>query len=193
VYRWLPGEVARRATVTDLEAFAVELAGFLAALRRVDAAGGPGPGPHNFHRGGPLAVYEQETLDAIAALAAGVDGAAARACWEEATAASWSGEPVWFHGDVAVGNLLVRHGRLAAVIDFGTSGVGDPACDLVIAWTFLEGASRAAFREALGVDDAMWARGRGWALWKALISVAGGGPWGAAARPVVAAVLGDRG
>ena len=80
---------------------------------------------------------------------------------------------MWFHGDVAVGNLLVRDGRLAAVIDFGTSGVGDPACDVVIAWTLFEGESREAFRAALGVDDATWARGRGWALWKALISLAG--------------------
>jgi aminoglycoside phosphotransferase (APT) family kinase protein len=69
---------------------------------------------------------------------------------------------VWFHGDVAVDNLLVRDGRLPAVIDFGTSGVGDPACDLVIAWTLLDGASRACFRERLGVDAGTWARGRGW-------------------------------
>jgi aminoglycoside phosphotransferase (APT) family kinase protein len=73
---------------------------------------------------------------------------------------------------VAIGNLLVRDGRLAAVIDFGTSGVGDPACDVVIAWTLFRGESRAAFRASLGVDDGMWARGRGWALWKALIVLA---------------------
>ena len=52
---------------------------------------------------------------------------------------TWDREPVWVHGDVAVGNLLVRDGRLAAVLDFGSSGVGDPACDIVIAWTFLSG------------------------------------------------------
>ena len=61
----------------------------------------------------------------------------------------------------------MRDGRLAAVIDFGTSGVGDPACDVVIAWTFLDGPGRAAFRRTLAIDDATWARGRGWALWKA--------------------------
>jgi aminoglycoside phosphotransferase (APT) family kinase protein len=93
--------------------------------------------------------------------------------WETALAATWHGGPVWVHGDVAAGNLLVRDGRLAAVIDFGCSGVGDPACDLAIAWTFLSGQSREAFRVALPLDAEAWARGRGWALWKALITFAG--------------------
>ncbi|MFJ6166768.1 phosphotransferase [Micromonospora orduensis] len=91
--------------------------------------------------------------------------------WQAALDAAWAGPAVWFHGDVAYGNLLVRDGRLAAVIDFGCCGVGDPACDTVIAWTLLHGASRDAFRDALGLDEATWARGRGWALWKALITL----------------------
>jgi aminoglycoside phosphotransferase (APT) family kinase protein len=74
----------------------------------------------------------------------------------------------WFHGDVAQGNLLVIDGELAAVIDFGTCGVGDPACDLAVAWTLLTAAGRQAFRDRLSVDDATWTRGRGWALWKTL-------------------------
>jgi aminoglycoside phosphotransferase (APT) family kinase protein len=86
---------------------------------------------------------------------------------------------VWFHGDVAYANLLVRDGRLAAVIDFGCCGVGDPGCDTVIAWTLLRGGSRAAFRDALDVDAATWARGRGWALWNALITLDGSDPAGA--------------
>jgi aminoglycoside phosphotransferase (APT) family kinase protein len=80
---------------------------------------------------------------------------------------------VWVHGDVATGNLLVRDGHLAAVLDFGSSGVGDPACDIVIAFTFLSGAGRDRFRAELDVDAAIWSRGRGWALWKALISLVG--------------------
>ena len=91
--------------------------------------------------------------------------------WEEALRSRWEGADVWFHGDVAVGNLLVREGRLSAVIDFGTSGVGDPACDLVIAWTYLDTGARKVFREAVGLDEATWARARGWALWKALIGL----------------------
>jgi aminoglycoside phosphotransferase (APT) family kinase protein len=101
-----------------------------------------------------------------------IDTDAALAAWEAALAAKWHGPPVWFHGDVAAGNLLVEEGYLSAVIDFGTSGVGDPSCDLAIAWTLFEGESREVFRAALGTDDASWARGRGWTLWKALITLA---------------------
>ena len=170
VYRWLEGEPAMAGTIADPVGLAVELAGFLRALGAADAAGGPPPGPHNFHRGGPVAFYEAESLRAIETLGGRIPREAALAVWEDAVASPWEGEPVWFHGDVAEGNLLLRDGRLAAVIDFGTSGVGDPACDTVIAWTLLRGRARAAFREALGADDATWARGRGWALWKALIT-----------------------
>ena len=80
---------------------------------------------------------------------------------------------MWFHGDVAGGNLLVRDGRLAAVLDFGCCGVGDPACDVVIAWTLLSAPGRERFRAELDVDAATWSRGRGWALWKTLITLAG--------------------
>jgi len=171
VYRWLDGDVSSEETIGDLVAFARDLAAFLVALRGVDATGGPAPGRHNWFRGAPPAVYGEETLRSIEILRGAIPDVAH--VWEAALATAWEGEPVWFHGDVAVGNLLVRDGRLAAVIDFGTSGVGDPACDVVIAWTLFEGESREAFRAALGVDDATWARGRGWALWKALISLAG--------------------
>ena len=170
VYRWLEGEPAMAGTIADPVGLAVELAGFLRALGAADAAGGPPPGPHNFHRGGPVAFYEAESLRAIETLGDRIPREAVLSVWEDAVASSWAGDAVWFHGDVAEGNLLLRDGRLAAVIDFGTSGVGDPACDTVIAWTLLRGRARAAFREALGADDATWARGRGWALWKALIT-----------------------
>ncbi|MDX8524668.1 aminoglycoside phosphotransferase family protein [Mesorhizobium sp. MSK_1335] len=173
VYRWIEGDTAKSVRVADLGVFAVALADFLVALRGIDPAGGPGPGLHNFHRGGPLSVYDGEARQAIAALDGRIDAQAATAVWDAALAATWHGSPVWFHGDVASGNLLVEDRRLSAVIDFGTSGVGDPSCDLAISWTFLEGESREAFRTRIAVDDATWARGRGWTLWKALITVAG--------------------
>jgi len=172
VYRWLDGEIATVARIADMRAFATALAQFLTALQRCDPTGGPPPGPHNFYRGGPLTVYDAETRQAIAALEGRIDAAAATAVWEAALHATWHGPPVWVHGDVASGNLLVTEGRLSAVIDFGSSGVGDPACDLAIAWTFLSGAGREAFRAGVPVDSATWARGRGWALWKALITLA---------------------
>ncbi|MFS0699745.1 aminoglycoside phosphotransferase family protein [Cellulomonas sp. 179-A 4D5 NHS] len=169
VYGWIEGERAGPGTVRDLTRFARDLAAFLVALRQVDATGGPAPGRHCWFRGGPLRVYDDETRHAIAVLGDRVPGDLATQVWETALRAQWDGPPVWFHGDVAVGNLLVRDGALAAVIDFGTSGVGDPACDLAIAWTLFSGESRDAYRDRLGVDDGTWARGRGWALWKALI------------------------
>ena len=195
VYRWLEGEIATHARIDDLTGFATALARFLTALRRIPADGAPPPGPHNFFRGGPLAHYEAETVEAIAALGDEIPRAAVERVWEDAMRTRWEGDPVWFHGDVATGNLLVRDGGLAAVIDFGTSGVGDPACDTVIAWTFLSGASRAAFRAELAADAGTWSRGRGWALWKALISLVGhlreGAPEAALARRDIQQVVLD--
>jgi aminoglycoside phosphotransferase (APT) family kinase protein len=173
VYRWRDGEPATSAPVADPDGFAADLAGFLAALYRVDPAGGPPPGPHNFYRGGPLTVYDGETRQALAALHGEIDTDRAAAVWRAALGARWDGAAVWFHGDVSPENLLVSGGRLSAVIDFGTCGVGDPACDTVIAWTFLSGESRRTFMRRLPVDDATWVRGRGWALWKAMIVLVG--------------------
>ena len=195
VYCWLDGELASKATIGDLPGFATTLAGFLNALGRVDVTGGPAAGEHNFYRGGPLATYEDEALEAIDALGKEVPGDAVRRVWDDAMSTSWDRAPLWLHGDVASGNLLVRDGRLAAVIDFGSSGVGDPACDTVIAWTFLSGPSRARFRAELDADRATWSRGRGWALWKALISLVGhlerDAPEAALARRDIDEVLAD--
>lgn len=173
VYAWLEGERAQPDHIGDLAIFARELAGFLGALQRIDASDGPPAGPHNFWRGGPLATYDTEAREALQALAGRIDTAAATRVWEAALASTWPGPPVWVHGDIAPGNLLVQAGRLSAVIDFGSSGVGDPACDLAIAWTLFEGESRTAFRDTLALDPDTWARARGWALWKALILLAG--------------------
>lgn len=169
VYRWLDGVPADRAGVDNLPDFPVEVARFLVALQAVDPAGGPPPGLHSAFRGGPLSHYAEETWAAIDHLDQATAERAA-AVWDAATSSVWDAPPVWFHGDVAEGNLLVRDGHLVAVIDFGCAGVGDPACDLVIAWTTFGGKARAAFRAAVGADPATWARGRGWALWKALIT-----------------------
>lgn len=173
VYEWIDGEPAGTGTIGDLTTFAAGLAAFLVSLRQIDPAGGPEPGLHNWFRGGPLRIYDYQARRAIEVLDGRVPRDAVTEIWESALDAAWDGRPVWFHGDVAAGNLLVRGGALAAVIDFGTCGVGDPACDLAIAWTLLSGASREAFRAGIGVDAGTWARGRGWALWKALITYAG--------------------
>lgn len=93
--------------------------------------------------------------------------------WEAALATSWQRPPVWVHGDISAGNLLVKEGKLCAVIDFGQLAIGDPACDLAITWTLFKGESRAIFQKTLSLDDDLWARSRGWALWKSLIYIVG--------------------
>ena len=195
VYRWLDGEPASIARIRDLSDFATTLARFLKALSRVDATKGPAPGQHNFFRGGPLGTYEEETIAAIDALADEIPVEDVKRLWADANASCWEREPVWIHGDVAASNLLVRDGRLAAVLDFGSSGVGDPACDTVIAWTFLSGSSRDRFRAERDLDPGTWSRGRGWALWKALITLAGrlesGAPEAAAPRREIARLVAD--
>jgi aminoglycoside phosphotransferase (APT) family kinase protein len=122
IHRWLDGAPASTATIDDLTEFAKTLANFLVCLQRIHATGGPPPGPHNFFRGGPLETYDAETRNAIAAVSELIDAEHATAVWEAGLAATWHGGPVWVHGDVAAGNLLVRDGRLAAVIDFGVQG-----------------------------------------------------------------------
>jgi aminoglycoside phosphotransferase (APT) family kinase protein len=186
VYRWIDGELATIESIADITEFAGALAGFLAALYAIDAKGGPPAGQHNFFRGGSLAVYDDQTRSSIERLAGSINTSAALDAWDEALASTWDNAPVWVHGDVAPSNLLVADGRLRAVIDFGCCGVGDPACDLVMAWTFFFGESLDVFRAGVGLDDATWARARGWALWKALITITqeldGGTPAAAAAR-----------
>lgn len=172
IYGWIEGDRASRGAISDLTAFAEELADFLVALRRIDASDGPLAGAQNFHRGGSLAVYDGETRQALNDLADELDVSLLTKIWERALGSSWREKPVWVHGDIAEGNLLVRDGRLSAVIDFGSSGVGDPSSDLVIAWTLFDEPARNAFRARVGLDRQTWERARGWCLWKALITIA---------------------
>jgi aminoglycoside phosphotransferase (APT) family kinase protein len=168
VYRWLDGTEATIDRLADPHTAATDLARFLLALQGIDATDGPKPA----WRGGPLVDRDRDTRTAIAALDGEVDIDAVTAAWEAALAVPpWPGPPVWVHGDLAPGNLLVVRGQLSAVIDFAAVSVGDPACDLMVAWNLFTGDSRATFRAALHVDDDTWARGRGWALSVALIQL----------------------
>ena len=173
IYRWIEGESANTSTLDDetLRHIASNLAQFLHELHNIDSTGGPLPGPHNFWRGDHLSVYDTEMRAAIKKLHDVIDTKAATSVWEKAVSSRWHKNPVWIHGDFSSGNILLKDGKLNAVIDFGCMGIGDPACDLVIAWTFLKNESRAIFRKQVNLDSATWARARGWALWKALITL----------------------
>ncbi|MBW5426058.1 phosphotransferase [Streptomyces sp. BG9H] len=186
VSRWLEGEVATPEALGDSPRAAVRLAEFLAALQKctpdVFPAGAapedcfpaeaapkdvrfPADAAPEDVRADTLAGRDRATRAAISEVAGVFDAEAMTALWDAALSApEWDRPPVWCHGDFHTGNLLTVDGRLSAVIDFGELGVGDPACDLIIAFTLMSPRSRAVFRGALGVDDATWTRGRGWAL-----------------------------
>jgi len=169
VYEWLPGENAN-GTIEDLDQAAVDLAAFVRALRQVDPTDAH-PRPAR-SRGAPLAELDKDVRRSIAELGDRVDGDAALRSWQESLdAAAWDGGEVWVHGDLLPGNLLVVDGRLSAVIDFGCLNVGDPACDLQPAWNVFADASRRRYRAELDVDDASWLRGRGWALYQAVMAL----------------------
>lgn len=185
VYQWLEGEDATIQPIADLYQAATDLAQFITALQQIEATDGPPPGQHNFYRGVPLAMRDDETRDAIAALHDVIDVDEATTAWDTAIETpAWNGPPVWLHGDLHAGNLLVQQGRLSAVIDFGGLGVGDPACDMMAAWTLLSAENRVVFRERLQVDDATWVRGRGWALSFGLIAL----PYYQTTNPVLAGI-----
>ena len=168
VQRWLPGDPLTLAT----EAIARDLGAFLRDLWATPTADGPEADAHSFHRGGRLQVYDDQTRSAIQAAGERVD--LAMAIWTAALAAQGPAESVWVHGDLAAGNLLLNQGRLSAVIDWGLCAVGDPACDLVPAWTIFDTSARAVFRDSLEAEPKLWLRARGWALWKSLIVLAAG-------------------
>lgn len=180
VYRWLDGENPEIGGLDEPALFAADLAAFVTALRGVETAGAPPA-----YRGGPLAARDAETREAISLLHGVIDTDAATAAWDAALRAPrWDGPPVWVHADLQPGNLLMSGGRLSAVIDFGCMGHGEPAVDLITAWSLLPARARSDFRAALDVDGATWARGRGWALSIALIEL----PYYRTRNPVVARI-----
>ena len=173
VFRWLDGENAIDAPVADVAQAALDLAALLEALQRIDPEGGPGPGEENFFRGAPLVTFDPRVRADLARLRDEIDVPAVTAVWDEALdAPALEGPPVWVHGDLDRRNLLTRQGRLSAVVDFGCLGVGDPACDVAVAWKVLSPGTRDIFRSARSVDDATWARARGWVVSQSLGALA---------------------
>lgn len=180
---WLNGENATIDRITDPVQIAEDLARFIRALQHINATGGPLS--KDSGRGVPLAVRDAETRAGIAGCDGMIDTDAALAVWETALEApAWHNPPVWIHGDLQSGNLLLHEGRLSAIIDFGCLAVGDPACDLQPAWNLFSVDSRHVFRKALQVDEATWARGRGWSLSVGVIAL----PYYQDSNPVLAGI-----
>lgn len=143
------------------------MAKFLQELQNIHNVKGPAPGQHNWWRGDHVSVYDQGAREQIAQLTGVIDADKAIKLWERASQTSWNKPPVWIHGDFAIGNMLLQEGKLSAIIDFGGIALGDPACDLIIAWTFLKGKARDIFIQEMALDENTWLRARAWALWKA--------------------------
>lgn len=173
IYRWIEGEAASSVLISDKREIATRLGEFLRALHSIDIDEGPVPSNHNFFRGGDLSIYDKETRRALQKLDHAINPKIAQAIWEEGLSTQWESPPVWVHGDLSPGNLLLQNGRLTSVIDFGMLSVGDPACDLAIAWTYFDKESRSSFIDLLQLDKDTWNRGRAWVLWKYLIVASG--------------------
>jgi aminoglycoside phosphotransferase (APT) family kinase protein len=179
-YRWIPGETADPRTTGDPDTFARDLAGFARALHGMDTGG---RGWDGRSRGGPLRILDEDVRRALADSAGFVDTVALARAWAGCREAPRQDTAdVWIHADLMPGNLLVRDGRLAAVIDLGAVCVGDPAVDLMPAWNLLPAGARETYREALGVDGATWERGRGWAIVQAIVAL----PYYVDTNPVMA-------
>jgi len=172
IYNWLPGTTALKAPPADLNAAAEALAEFLTALRGKPTDCAPAAGPQNQYRGAPLTLRDRLTRKAIAQLSDRIDVDRLSALWTACLdAPALAGAPMWLHGDLQAGNLIVQDSRLTGIIDFGLAGIGDPAADLIIAWSFLDTGSRETLRRALGAGEAEWRRGQGWALSTAVIAL----------------------
>ncbi|GAA4911734.1 aminoglycoside phosphotransferase (APT) family kinase protein [Stackebrandtia albiflava] len=169
VHRWLPGATADTVPFRDPVAAAHRLAEFVSALRAVgnDGRGWPGVG-----RGGPLADHDAAVTDALARSGHLIDTAPIERLWRRCVAApAYSGTPARIHADLMPGNLLVRDGELVGVLDFEIAGIGDPAVDMLAAWTVWSGEARKAYRHGLAADDEEWLRGRGWAVLQAIMAL----------------------
>jgi aminoglycoside phosphotransferase (APT) family kinase protein len=166
VVPWFSGQSALVAQVPDLEAMAVALGRFLRALHQP----APANAPHNPWRGVPLAARTKTVQEHLQQLDRLVDRGAVLGLWERVVSTPpWPGPPVWIHGDLHPGNLLVSGGRLSAVIDFGDLAVGDPSTDLSVIWMWLPPSARPAFltsarAELDPIDAYTLMRARGWAL-----------------------------
>ncbi|BCJ33909.1 phosphotransferase [Actinocatenispora thailandica] len=180
VCRWLSGESGDRRPIADQVGVATMLGSFVSALRGVDTGGRVVP---TSGRGSPLSTVDDDVQCALADSAALADTGRLGAIWADCLAAdAYAGAGVWLHADLMPGNLLLRDGALAAVLDLGTVRVGDPAVDLMPAWNAFDAAGRAAYRAVVGVDDATWSRGRGWALAQAIVAL----PYYVHTNPVMA-------
>ena len=174
IYKWIEGKSinAIDKNILDLNVIAKQLATFVNELHKIDITNAPMAGmPDCSDRGCHVSIYNHEARVYIDKLKDVIDSKRALQVWEVASNSKWEKAPVWIHGDLAVGNILIKDNQINAVIDFGGMSIGDPACDLVMYWNFFDSKGRDVFKSELKLDESTWNRARGWALWKACFEV----------------------
>ncbi len=170
IYKWIEGKSANLVKLKDIDLnqAALDLAQFLNEFHKINTSGAPEAGAESFYRGAHPSVYDKEIQLSIKRLQHCIDANKATKIWHQALQSSWNKPPVWVHGDFTIGNIIINNNRVAAIIDFGGIVVGDPACDLMVAWTLFDKENRSIFKSHLSLDEDTWKRGRGWTLWKCL-------------------------
>lgn len=167
IYEWIPGKSLDVVNMCDQdkERLSLNMVEFLQELQDI-VVSGPSPGQHNWWRGGHISIYEKDAKKQFSQLSGMIDANKATQLWDAACKTKWSKRPVWIHGDLSAGNILIQKNKLCAVIDFGCMGVGDPACDFGVAWTLFNGKAREVFISKSGINDDVWLRAKAWILWK---------------------------
>jgi aminoglycoside phosphotransferase (APT) family kinase protein len=170
IYKYLKGESLNNIPLDtlNLEEIAIQLAHFLNKLYAIEASNGPIPSADNFYRGRDLIQYNAEMEAAIKKIQDPKFKNKVIAIRQKALNSNWDNKPVWVHGDFAMGNILLKDNKVSAIIYFGQMAIGNPACDLVVAWTFFRKKSQKFFMTHLNIDENTWARAKGWALWKTI-------------------------
>jgi aminoglycoside phosphotransferase (APT) family kinase protein len=171
ILRWIDGQNAAAGALDNVES-ASDLARFIRTLQSIEPADDLPASAANGFRGAALTTRDKQARASIAALADEIDAPAAMRIWEESLSQPpHEGAPTWIHGDIHPGNVLTREGKLSAVIDWGCAAIGDPAVDLMPAWSMFSGEARAAFRQEIATDAATWIRARGWTLSVSVIAL----------------------
>ena len=173
IYEWIPGESLNLLPKdkVNLEEVAKKLAKFIKELHKIDVSGAPKAGKSTFYRGCSPKFYDDDTRNYLDKLRNIIDYPKALKIWENAINSEWEKNPVWIHGDLAIGNILIKDNKVNAIIDFSGMAIGDPACDIVLYWNLFDKGSKDIFRSELDLDKDTWNRARGWALWKASFEI----------------------
>lgn len=160
ICNWIKGDNFNKNNIQDQKQAAIDLANFINELQKIDITNAP-----ESRRGKPLQNFDKKVRESIKSLDDCYDIKLLNNIWEKALDAEiWTKSPVWIHSDLHEGNVITHNGKISAIIDFGLAGIGDPACDIVPAWTLLQKEAQTTFRNHINADEETWKRGHGWAL-----------------------------